>query len=235
MVPMAPVLQVLDLIGVFAFATSGALVAVRRDFDLIGMIVLAGVTALGGGVIRDLVIGGVRPAAATELGYVLVPLAAVLLTFFAHRLVERLGRAVLVLDAAGLGLFAVTGALKAHAHGLGPLQAVALGAVTAIGGGILRDVLAGERPAVLRRDSELYAIPAALAASMAVTGELMGMGGPVVPVVATVTAFVVRLLAMHFGWRAPLPRTRFGDGCGAVSAQEDRGSNISYDSVPTPW
>jgi uncharacterized membrane protein YeiH len=203
---LTPVLQVLDLVGVFAFATSGALVAVRRDFDLIGMVVLAGLTALGGGVVRDLVIGSVPPAAFTEPGYVAVPAAAVLLTFLAHRPVERLGRAVLVLDAVGLGTFSLAGALKALAHGLGPVQAIVLGVVTAIGGGILRDVVAGEPPAVLRRDSELYAVPAGLTATLAVIGDGLqwaegwNAGG------ALAVGFVVRLLAVRYHWRAPRPR-----------------------------
>jgi len=200
---LTPVLQVLDLVGVFAFATSGALVAVRREFDVVGMAVLACVTALGGGVVRDLVIGAVPPAAFTELGYVVVPASAVLLTFVAHRMVERLGRVVLILDAVGLGVFSVTGALKALAHGLGPVQAVGLGVVTAIGGGILRDVVAGERPAVLRRDSELYAVPAALAAALAVTGDRLGVDQFLIAAGAPAVAFVVRLLALRFHWRAP--------------------------------
>ncbi|HYH32550.1 MAG TPA: trimeric intracellular cation channel family protein [Pseudonocardia sp.] len=203
MLALTPVLQVLDLVGVFAFATSGALVAVRREFDVVGMAVLACVTALGGGVVRDLVIGAVPPAAFTELGYVVVPASAVLLTFVAHRMVERLGRVVLILDAVGLGVFSVTGALKALAHGLGPVQAVGLGVVTAIGGGILRDVVAGERPAVLRRDSELYAVPAALAAALAVTGDRLGVDQFLIAAGAPAVAFVVRLLALRFHWRAP--------------------------------
>jgi uncharacterized membrane protein YeiH len=201
-----PVLQVLDLVGVFAFATSGALVAVRREFDLIGMFVLAGVTALGGGVVRDLVIGAAPPVAFTDPAYVAVPAAAVALTFVAHRVVERMGSAVLVLDAAGLGLFSVAGALAALARGLGPVQAVVLGVVTAIGGGILRDVLAGERPAVLRRDSELYAVPAALAAALAVAGERLAVGEVWIAAGAPAVAFVVRLLALRYHWRAPRPR-----------------------------
>ncbi|MHA6627170.1 trimeric intracellular cation channel family protein [Pseudonocardia sichuanensis] len=210
---LTPVLQVLDLVGVFAFATSGALVAVRRDFDLVGMVVLAGVTALGGGIVRDLVIGAVPPAAFTEPGYVVVPAVAVLLTFVAHRLVERLGRAVLVLDAVGLGLFSVAGALKALAHGLGPVQAVVLGVVTAIGGGILRDVVAGEPPAVLRRDSELYAVPAALAATLAVIGDRLQLDEGWNAAVALAVGFVVRLLAVRFHWRAPRARrVRHGQG-----------------------
>lgn len=150
----------------------------RRDCDVVGMLVLAGVTALGGGIVRDLVIGDVPPVAFVDLRYVAVPLAALLLTFVAHRLVERLTRAVLVLDAAGLGLYGVTGAVKSHAAGLGPLQAVALGVVTAVGGGVMRDVLVGERPSVLRRDSELYAIPAALAATVALAGLHLDVAGP---------------------------------------------------------
>src|SRR5690606_4914255 len=131
------VLHALDLIGIFAFAISGALLAVRKNFDVFGLAVLAEVTGLGGGLFRDLVIGAVPPAAFTDLGYFVTPLIATVLVFFFHPHVERLQRGVNVFDAAGLGLFCVVGTVKAHDYGLNLAASAALGLMTAVGGGVL--------------------------------------------------------------------------------------------------
>lgn len=204
----AHVQELLDLLGIFVFAVSGALLAVRKNFDILGMAVLAEITALGGGMLRDLVIGAVPPAAFTDLGYPLVPLGATVIVFFWHPQFDRRGtirRAVLVFDAAGLGLFCVTGATKALAYGLGPFQAAGLGLCTAVGGGILRDVLANEVPSVLY-DKELYAIPALLGAGLAVGAHAAGGYNVFTAVGAALFAFGLRLVARRFRWRAPRPR-----------------------------
>ncbi|GAB3845527.1 trimeric intracellular cation channel family protein [Dactylosporangium cerinum] len=154
------VITILELAGLYVFATSGALMAVYKGFDVVGIVVLAMLTALGGGILRDLIIGATPPAAFTEVSYLVVPLLAAVVTFFVHRLVHRLTFTVLVFDAAGLGLFCVTGTLKALDFGLGPLQAVLLGITTAVGGGVLRDITARETPALVQVDTDLYAIPA---------------------------------------------------------------------------
>lgn len=124
----------LDLVGIFVFAISGALLAVRKNFDVFGIAMLAEVTALGGGLFRDVVIGAVPPAAFTDLGYFLTPLLAALLVCFLHPQVERIQKGVNVFDAAGLGLFCVTGTTKAYDHGLGLTASAALGLGTAVGG-----------------------------------------------------------------------------------------------------
>ncbi|MER6130064.1 TRIC cation channel family protein, partial [Streptomyces sp. NPDC001795] len=124
----------LDLVGIFVFAISGALLAVRKNFDVFGIAVLAEVTALGGGVFRDLVIGAVPPAAFTDLGYFLTPLLAALLVFFLHPQVERIQVAVNVFDAAGLGLFCVAGTTKAYDYGLGLTASRPPGRATPPGG-----------------------------------------------------------------------------------------------------
>ena len=139
----ATLLLVLDLAGIFVFALSGGLVAVRKHFDIFGVLVLAGVTGLGGGFLRDVLIGATPPAALADWRYLLVPVAAGLLTFVFHPAVGRAERVIIVFDAAGLGLFCVTGALKALHYGLGPVPAALLGMVTGIGGGMARDLLAG--------------------------------------------------------------------------------------------
>lgn len=197
------VLHVLDLIGIFVFAISGALLAVRKNFDVFGIAVLAEVTALGGGLFRDLVIGAVPPAAFTDLGYFLTPLIATVLVFFLHPHVERIQAAVNVFDAAGLGLFCVVGTTKAYDFGLGLTASACLGLASAVGGGVLRDVLANEVPSLLRWDRDLYAVPAIVGATMVALCIRYDALNPVTSSSAAVTAFVLRLLAMRYHWRAP--------------------------------
>ncbi|GHF23020.1 UPF0126 membrane protein [Streptomyces griseoluteus] len=193
----------LDVIGIFVFAISGALLAVRKNFDVFGMAVLAEVTALGGGLLRDLIIGAVPPAAFTDLGFFVTPLLATVVVFFLHPHVERIQAAVLVFDAAGLGLFCVTGTTKAYSHGLGLTASATLGLATAVGGGVLRDVLANEVPSLLRWDRDLYAVPAIVGATMVVLCIRFDALTSLTSGLAAATAFVLRLLAMKFHWRAP--------------------------------
>ncbi|MFG3253344.1 trimeric intracellular cation channel family protein [Streptomyces sp. NPDC048172] len=199
----SPLLHTLDLVGIFVFALSGALLAVRRNFDVFGLAVLALVTGLGGGLFRDVVIGAVPPAAFTDLGYFLTPLVATVLVFFLHPVVERINKAVLVFDAAGLGLFCVAGTLKAHQYGLSLTASAVLGLATAAGGGVLRDVLANEVPSLLRWDREMYAVPAVVGASATALLIHWDRATPVAMTSAAVLAFVLRLLALRYNWRAP--------------------------------
>ncbi len=189
--------------GIFVFAISGALLAVRKNFDVFGIAVLAEATALGGGLFRDLVIGAVPPAAFTDLGYFLMPLVAAGLVVFLHPQVERIQTGVNVFDAAGLGLFCVTGTTKAYEYGLGLTSSAVLGLATAVGGGVLRDVLANEVPSLLRWDRDLYAVPAIVGATMVVLFIRFDTLNAVTSGLAVVTAFSLRLLALRYRWRAP--------------------------------
>ncbi|MFD8480104.1 trimeric intracellular cation channel family protein [Kitasatospora sp. NPDC059673] len=206
--------QILDLVGIFVFALSGGLMAVRKNMDIFGICVLAEATALGGGVLRDLMIGALPVAAFTNAGYFATPLVAGVVVFFLHPEVERITRAVMVLDAAGLGLFAVTGTIKAHDHGLGAVSSVACGMLTAAGGGVVRDVLAMEPPSLLRWDREIYAVPALVGA--AITAVLIGVDQltPASAALAAVAAFTMRMLALRYGWRAPRAWHRNGSRAG---------------------
>src|SRR6476620_2579777 len=144
----------LNLAATFVFGLSGGLAAVRARLDLFGVLVLAAVVGLAGGITRDLLIG-VPPATFRDWRYLAAAAAAGLVCFFGRPLLERIKRSVLIFDAVGLGLFCVTGATKALDFGVGPVPAILLGAITGVGGGMLRDVLLGEVPTVLRH--ELYA------------------------------------------------------------------------------
>ncbi|UGT38949.1 TRIC cation channel family protein [Nocardia yamanashiensis] len=194
-----------NLLGVFAFGVSGALLAVRRRFDVVGITVLAIATATGGGIIRDLIIGRTPPAAFVQLSYGGVALLAAALIFFWHPPVRLVRTPLLVTDAIGLGIFCVTGTVTAFQFGMSATSSAALGVVTAVGGGVIRDVLAGVTPSVLS-DGELYAVPALLGSVVTAlllhygqytfwTGGLAGAG-----------AVGLRLLALWRHWRAPLAR-----------------------------
>jgi uncharacterized membrane protein YeiH len=194
----------LDLTGIFFFAVAGALVAVRRNLDLFAALVLAGVTGLGGGVIRDVLIGATPPAALDDWRYLLVPAVAGLLTFLFHPTVGRLERVVTLFDAVGLAVFCVTGALKAVDFGLDPFAAALMGMVTGIGGGMIRDVLSGSVPVIF--EGVLYATPALAGAVVAVLLDRTGLPVLVVAAAGFSTCLGWRLLALVRGWRAPLPK-----------------------------
>ncbi|MCV2491170.1 TRIC cation channel family protein [Geodermatophilus sp. YIM 151500] len=202
MSPGPALLLVLDLLGTFAFALNGALTAVRTArLDIVGVVALAMTTALGGGVVRDVLLGDLPPATFGDWRYLAVAAGGGLLAFAFGRPLGRLLGPVTVLDAAGLALFAVTGASKALAFGLGPAQAVILGTLTGVGGGTLRDVLLRQVPTVLV--SELYAIPAMLAATVTVVAVLTGTYGLPAALAAAALCFTLRLVGVRFGLNAP--------------------------------
>lgn len=197
-------LLVLDLTGIFVFAISGALVAVRKELDVVGVLVLAGTTAVGGGFLRDVLIGATPPAALSDWRYSVTSVVAGLLAFWLHPALGRMERTVNTFDAFGLGLFCVAGAVKALDYGLGPLPAALMGMVTAIGGGMTRDLLAGRVPVVFR--GELYAIPALAGATVVVVGLGAGLPAVLVTVTGAVVCMTWRLLAMYRHWTGPLPK-----------------------------
>lgn len=198
------ILVVFDLVGIFVFAISGALVAVRKGLDVFGVLVLAGTTGLGGGFLRDVLIGATPPAALADWRYLVVPIVAGVLAFFYHPVLGRVERTVNVLDAFGLGLFCVTGSLKALDYGLDVLPAALMGMVTGIGGGILRDLLAGRVPVVF--SSELYATPALAGGAWAVLGHEQGWSVALVTFPGVALCFGWRVLAIFRNWKAPIPR-----------------------------
>ncbi len=197
--------RALDLIGVFVFGLSGGLLAVSKSFDLFGVLVLAGTAALGGGVLRDVLIGAVPPAGLSDPLLLAAALAAGLVTFWFHPRVARVEPLVVVLDAAGLGAFCVAGTLKALTVGASPSAAVIVGVLTGIGGGIVRDLLAGQVPQILNR-GELYATPALLGCVIVATLEQVALTQPWTPPAVAALVFAVRMVALRRGWTAPRPR-----------------------------
>lgn len=201
MTDVTTLLLAMDLTGIFIFGITGGTLAVRYKLDIFGVIVLSMVTALAGGVFRDLLIGAAPPATLRDDRYLIAALASGLFAFFFHRPINRLFKPVMVLDAAGLGIFAVAGCSKALAYGLGPVPAVLLAVLTACGGGIVRDILVAEVPRVLRE--EIYAVAALLAAVIVIAGQRMGLPEVPVAVVGALAAFLLRVVSVVRGWSAP--------------------------------
>lgn len=201
----SPLLLALDLTGTFAFALNGALTALRvARLDLVGVITLGMITALGGGIIRDVLLNSLPPATFNDWRYLAVAAGGGLIAFVFGRL-ERINTPITVLDAAGLSLFAVTGATKAIDLGLGPTQAAILGAITGVGGGTLRDVLVRQIPTVLR--SGLYAIPALIGATVTVVVTLLDAYNLPTAIGAAAVCFGIRMLGVRLDLNAPMPRT----------------------------
>jgi uncharacterized membrane protein YeiH len=204
----APVLLLaLDLTGTFAFAVNGGLTALRmaQQLDIVGVVTLGMITALGGGIIRDVLLDSLPPATFSDWRYLAVAACGGLLPFLFGRHLERLNTPITLLDAAGLSLFAVTGASKALGLGLGPAQAIILGTITGVGGGTLRDVLIRQMPSVL--SSGLYAIPALIGATATVLAILLGVYGLVAGLGAAALCFGIRMVGVRFDLNAPSPRT----------------------------
>jgi uncharacterized membrane protein YeiH len=203
---MQPVLLVIDLVGVFVFALSGATDAVRQRLDFFGVLVLSFATASAGGILRDLLIGAVPPATIADWRYLAAALLAGVVTFYWHRAIEKLRNPVRVFDAAGLGLFAVAGTQKALAAGLTPVMAAVLGMLTGIGGGIVRDLLLSRVPLVFRPETEIYALAALAGSALVCLGHWLGWSAMPTAIAGAVLCFALRLLAMWLNWHLPSAR-----------------------------
>ena len=198
-------LIVLDLIGTFIFALSGAVVGVKRRLDIFGVLVLSFAAASAGGIMRDLLIDSVPPAAIRDWRYMAASVLAGLLIFIWFPRSQRSARVrnfVLLFDAAGLGLFAVTGTQKALGYGLNPVMASLIGMLTGVGGGMMRDVLVAEIPQVLR--SDLYAVAALAGAVVVVIGHQLDVAPAVAAVLGAVICFSLRLIAIRRRWQLPI-------------------------------
>lgn len=194
----------LDGAGTFVFALSGGALAVQKRFDLFGVLFLSWIVGVAGGITRDLLIGAVPPATVANWHDFAIAIGGGLLVFFAYPKEQALGRPILVLDALGLALFAVTGAEKAIGYGINPIMAAVLGMISGIGGGMTRDVLARQIPFVLRED--LYAVAALAAGGVVSIGSVLGVP-PLWPMLLGATlCTLLRMMAIFFGWRAPTAR-----------------------------
>ena len=207
---MKTLVLTLDLVGTFVFALSGATAGVRRQLDLFGVLVLSFVAATSGGIVRDLLIGATPPAAFSDWRYLGVSLLAGVSIFFWYPLINRLRNPVLIFDGVGLALFCVVGAQKALVFGLEPVMAALLGMLTGIGGGVARDVLLSNVPAVFR--SDIYAVAALAGATVVVVGDALQWPSTPTALVGAALCFGLRLAAIRYGWHLPTARAPEGSG-----------------------
>jgi uncharacterized membrane protein YeiH len=194
----------LDLVGTFVFALSGAVAGVNHKLDMFGVLVLSFAAASAGGIIRDILIGAVPPAAITDWRYITVSVIAGLITFFRYPLVTRMKSPVQIFDAVGLGLFAIVGSGKAITYHLGPVAAVLMGVLSGIGGGLLRDVLLSEVPVVFT--AELYAVAALVGSTVVVVGNMIFPRSVPPAVIGGALCVILRLIAIRKGWKLPVAR-----------------------------
>lgn len=200
--PAVLLVRVLDLVGTFVFALSGASLGVQRGLDLFGVLVLAFVTAVVGGITRDVLIGAVPPASVASWHNLALAVVAGLLVFYLSGLLDRLQHPVLFFDAAGLGVFAISGTQKALDHGITWPMAAILGMISGIGGGMVRDMLTVQVPTVLRAD--IYALAALAGALVVVVGNDLGLSPTLVALVGISVCVFLRLMALYRGWKLPV-------------------------------
>jgi uncharacterized membrane protein YeiH len=195
-------LLAVDFAGTFLFAVEGGMAAASAHLDLLGAIVLAFVTAVGGGIVRDLLIGAIPPNSIRDWRYGAIAFAGAATAFFFHSFVQEVPGSVLVLlDAAGLSLFAVAGAEKALDFEIHPFIAILMGGITGVGGGTVRDLLLAQVPTVLRAD--VYATAALAGAAVVVVGLRLKLPRIPVAVAGTVVCFLLRMVSVWLHWNLP--------------------------------
>ena len=196
--------EALQLAGILAFALSGALVGVRRNLDVLGVVVVGAATGTGGGILRDILLGVHPPVSFLHWPNLAVAVAGSLAVFFVHPGLTRIRHFEVVFDAFGLGLFSANGAALALASGQPPVTSVLVGTIAAIGGGVIRDMLVNTVPGVLTR--ELYAVSALVGASLSVAVVALGGDVIVASLVGGTVAIVLRLTSVARGWHLPRPK-----------------------------
>jgi uncharacterized membrane protein YeiH len=194
-------LYLFDLLGTFAFAISGAVAGVRKNFDLYGIIVLALVTAVGGGTIRDVLVGRIPPFIFKDINYFLISIAAALITFFFHKYVEKTYKLLLIMDAIGLGVFTVIGISVGLQYNIGYFGAVVMGVMTGTFGGMIRDVLQKEVPLVLQK--EIYASACIIGGIIFVVFDILKINNVLNVVISGVAVFLIRFVAIQKNWHLP--------------------------------
>lgn len=202
-------LYFLDLFGVFVFAISGALIAGRKEMDLLGVLVTAGVTAIGGGTLRDVLLGNFPVFWIRDPIYLVVICGAGLATVLYTRYLRLPRYALLVADAFGLSLFAISGARLAEQAEVSALIVVLMGTMTGVAGGVIRDLLTAQVPLILRK--EIYATAAIIGCTLYLLLAHLGLPQPIAGAIGMVTIFVVRLVAIIRGLRLPQYRLDLDD------------------------
>ena len=216
---LATAASVLDWFGIIVFALSGALVASRKEMDVVGFVLLGSATGIGGGTLRDILLGQLPVFWVQEPAYLGTCVAVSTLVFFTAHIPQSRLKLLLWCDAVGMALFAVAGAEKALASGASGVIAAAMGVVTASFGGVIRDILGGESPVILSH--EIYATAALLGASTYVVLSSAGLPLEVATVTGLVAGFALRGAALHRGWSLPRYRARPGRPAEEVRKQRE--------------
>lgn len=191
-----------DMAGTFVFAVEGANAAIAGNLDLLGFMVLAYATAVGGGIIRDVLIGSIPPGAIRDWRYPAVAFLGATVAFLLHRSVQQVPpQAFMVVDAVGLALFSISGTGKALTYGMHPFVAVLMGGITGVGGGTISDMLLAQVPRVLR--SDIYAVAALFGSAVLVIGLKLKAPPLVAGLLGGVACFALRLVAVWQHWNLP--------------------------------
>ncbi len=196
----------LNFSGTFAFGLSGGILAVKKRMDLFGVLVLSVATGLGGGIMRDLILGHTPPATITDWHYLAAAALAGIIVFLWYNRIANHGTFVTTFDAVGLSVFTVTGTVIALDASLGPAPAALLGMLTGVGGGVLRDVLAAEVPLIFR--SEVYAVASMLGAVIIIVASQAGFSGIRAEILAALATFILRMVSVQRGWKIPVARPK---------------------------
>lgn len=202
------IILVIAYLGVAAGAVSGVLEARRKDMDVVGATTVALITALGGGTLRDLLLGRGPVFWVEEPGYPLAGFAVAILTFYSTRLLKLSARSILIPDALALGVFTVMGAARALEQGTGIFIAALMGMITGVFGGVLRDVTCNEIPTIFVKNTQLYATCSFVGAWVYIGLERLGSPLWVATAASILVTFAFRLLAARYNWRLPEPRSR---------------------------
>jgi uncharacterized membrane protein YeiH len=196
------VFVLVDLLGTFAFAISGAIAAEQKRLDLFGVFAIAYLTATGGGIFRDICLGALPPVGISDWRYFACSVIAAAITIWARPIADHLRHPVVFFDSFGLGFFAVFGAYKALLFGSNVEVAIVLGTLTAVGGGALRDVVLNRVPIILQK--EIYALAALVGAAVQVLGQKMGWWVAATPWCGASLCFLIRYLSLRYSWNLPV-------------------------------
>lgn len=195
-------IYVLDIVGVLAFAISGVLTALDNKFDLVGSAVVGFVTALGGGTLRDVMIGKTPVAWMYDVNYLWTILAALILSYLFGKRISKLRRSLFVFDTIGIGIFTIMGLQRTLNVGLDPVIALIMGVTTAVFGGVLRDVLTAEIPLIFRK--EIYASACVAGGVVFLILRYFEANMEIATGVSMVTVFIIRYLAIRYNWSVQL-------------------------------
>lgn len=195
------IIYVLDIIGTFAFAISGALVASKKDFDLFGVIIIAFVTAVGGGMLRDILINAHPINWIGDLNYIWTILIAVVITILFKSKIAPLSKTMFLFDTIGIGVFTILGLEKGLAYDLHPFVSLVMGMISAVFGGVIRDVLTNQVPLIFKK--EIYALACLAGGAVYLLAINIPLSGPLSFIIGTSVVIIIRSIAVKFHLELP--------------------------------